>query len=48
MTLIVIVGVYCMFFSKASIRRIDETNIAAQFQNGMTVVLIVGVLAKQA
>ena len=42
MTLVVIVGAYNTFVDKASIRRIDETNVAAQFENGMTLVLIVG------
>ena len=42
MTLVVIVGAYSAYVSKASIRRIDETNVAARFENGMTLVLIVG------
>ena len=37
MTLVVIVGDYSAFVSKASIRRIDETNIAAQFKTIGTV-----------
>ena len=43
MTLVVIVGAYSTFASKASIRRIDKTIVVAQFENGMTLVLIVGV-----
>ena len=38
MTLVVIVGAYSAFVNKASIRRIDEANIVAQFENGMTLV----------
>ena len=41
MTLVVTVCAYRAFVSRASIRRIDETNIAAQFENNMTLVLIV-------
>ena len=43
MSLIVIVGDYSTFVSKASLRRIDETNVsvAAQFKTiGITLVLI--------
>ena len=42
MTLVVIVGAYSAFVSKASIRRIDKTNVVAQFENSMTLALIVG------
>ena len=44
MTLVVIVGAYSTYGSKASVRRVNETNVAAQFENGMTLglVLIVG------
>ena len=41
MTLVVIVCAYRAFVGKASIRRIDKTNVVAQFENGMTLVLIV-------
>ena len=41
MTLVVIVGTYSTFVSKASVRRIDETDVAAQFESGMTLVHIV-------
>ena len=40
--MVVIVGAYSMFVSKARVRRIEETNEAAQFENSMTLVLIVG------
>ena len=39
MTLVVIVGAYSAFVSKASIRK---TSVVAQFENSMTLVLIVG------
>ena len=41
MTLVVIVGAYSAFVRKANISRIDETNVVAQVENGMTLVLIV-------
>ena len=42
MTLVVVVGAYSTFVSKASVRRIDETDVVAQFESGITLVLIVG------
>ena len=42
MTLVVTVGAYSTFVSKASVRRIDETNVAAQSKSSMTLVLVVG------
>ena len=42
MTIVVIAGAYSAFVSKASIRRIEETSVVAQFENSMTLVLIVG------
>ena len=32
LTLVVIVGDYSVFVSKANVRRIDETNVAAHFK----------------
>ena len=42
MILVVIVGAYSAFVSKASVRRIKETSVVAQFENSVTLVLIVG------
>ena len=42
MTLIVIVGAYSTLVSKPSVRRIEETNVVAQFENGTILELIVG------
>ena len=37
MTLVVIMGDYSLFVSKVSIRKIDETNVVAQFKTIGTV-----------